>query len=178
MPPRDPQPAISRRKSKLKLDVQEPALTKMLEKYCDLRRRGFDPGKPSKPRPAGPGITRNYYWKKPKGAQCLAPRKARNRPCQNGCSPFSTPAPNSRSSKGRRPYPEPADQEAAGSRPQRRQRASPDRPHHQKPGRHARQGLLAGRKRNPHAPAVRRRLPGQLPRQNWPFGSAPRSLRG
>ena len=41
MPPRDPQPAISRRKSKLKLDVQEPALTKMLEKYCDLRRRGF-----------------------------------------------------------------------------------------------------------------------------------------
>ena len=41
MPPRDPQPATSRRKSKLKLDVQEPALTKMLEKYCDLRRRGF-----------------------------------------------------------------------------------------------------------------------------------------
>ena len=41
MPPRDPKPAISRRKSKLKLDVQEPALTAMLEKYCDLRRRGF-----------------------------------------------------------------------------------------------------------------------------------------
>ena len=41
MPPQDPKPAISRRKSKLKLDVQEPALTKMLEKYCDLRRRGF-----------------------------------------------------------------------------------------------------------------------------------------
>ena len=41
MPPRDPKPAISRRKPKLKLDVQEPALTNMLEKYCDLRRRGF-----------------------------------------------------------------------------------------------------------------------------------------
>ena len=41
MPPRDPKPANSRRKSKLKLDVQEPALTKMLEQYCDLRRRGF-----------------------------------------------------------------------------------------------------------------------------------------
>ena len=43
MPPRDPKPAISRPKSKSKpkLDVQEPALTAMLEKYCDLRRRGF-----------------------------------------------------------------------------------------------------------------------------------------
>ena len=41
MPPRDPQPANSRRKSKPKLDVQEPALTKMLDQYCDLRRRGF-----------------------------------------------------------------------------------------------------------------------------------------
>ena len=43
MPPRDPKPAISRPKSKSKpkLDVPEPALTKMLEKYCDLRRRGF-----------------------------------------------------------------------------------------------------------------------------------------
>ena len=41
MPPRDPKPASSRRKPKPKLDVQEPALTNMLEKYCDLRRRGF-----------------------------------------------------------------------------------------------------------------------------------------
>ena len=43
MPPRDPQPAISRPKSKSKpkLDMPEPALTNMLEKYCDLRRRGF-----------------------------------------------------------------------------------------------------------------------------------------
>ena len=41
MPPRDPKPANRRRKSKPKLDVQEPALTKMLEQYCDLRRRGF-----------------------------------------------------------------------------------------------------------------------------------------
>ena len=39
MPPRDSKPANSRRKPKL--DVQEPALTNMLEKYCDLRRRGF-----------------------------------------------------------------------------------------------------------------------------------------
>ena len=41
MPPRDPKPAISRRKSKPKLDMPEPELTNMLEKYCDLRRRGF-----------------------------------------------------------------------------------------------------------------------------------------
>ena len=41
MPPRDPQPNNSRRKPKLKLDIPEPALTAMLEKYCDLRRRGF-----------------------------------------------------------------------------------------------------------------------------------------
>ena len=41
MPPRDPKPAISRPKSKPKFDMPEPALTNMLEKYCDLRRRGF-----------------------------------------------------------------------------------------------------------------------------------------
>ena len=43
MPPRDPKPANSgpKSKSKPKLDVPEPALTAMLEKYCDLRRRGF-----------------------------------------------------------------------------------------------------------------------------------------
>ena len=41
MPPRDPKPANSGRKPTPKLDVQEPALTAMLEKYCDLRRRGF-----------------------------------------------------------------------------------------------------------------------------------------
>ena len=43
MPPRDPKPANSRPKSKSKpkLDVPEPTLTAMLEKYCDLRRRGF-----------------------------------------------------------------------------------------------------------------------------------------
>ena len=42
MPPRDPKPASSRRKSKPKLDMPETELTAMLEKYCDLRRRGFD----------------------------------------------------------------------------------------------------------------------------------------
>ena len=41
MPPRDPKPANSGRKPTPKLDVQDPALTAMLEKYCDLRRRGF-----------------------------------------------------------------------------------------------------------------------------------------
>ena len=41
MRPRDPKPAITRRRPTPKLDVQEPALTAMLEKYCDLRRRGF-----------------------------------------------------------------------------------------------------------------------------------------
>ena len=42
MPPRDPKPANSRRKSKLKLDMPEPEPAGMLEQYCDLRRRGFD----------------------------------------------------------------------------------------------------------------------------------------
>ena len=42
MPPRDPKPAISRRKSKLHLDMPEPELAEMLHQYCDLRRRGFD----------------------------------------------------------------------------------------------------------------------------------------
>ena len=42
MPPRDPKPAISRRKSKLNLDMPEPELAGMLHQYCDLRRRGFD----------------------------------------------------------------------------------------------------------------------------------------
>ena len=45
MPPRDPKPANNRpkyeSKPKPKLDVPEPELTAMLEKYCDLRRRGF-----------------------------------------------------------------------------------------------------------------------------------------
>ena len=41
MPPRDPKPANSRRKSKPKLDIPETELTAMLEQYCDLRRRGF-----------------------------------------------------------------------------------------------------------------------------------------
>ena len=42
MPPRDPKPANSRRKSKLKLDLPEPELAEMLHQYRDLRRRGFD----------------------------------------------------------------------------------------------------------------------------------------
>ena len=42
MPPRDPKPAISRRKSKLNLDMPETELAEMLHQYCDLRRRGFD----------------------------------------------------------------------------------------------------------------------------------------
>ena len=80
MPPRDPKPANSKRKSKPKLDVQEPALTKMLEQYCDLRRRGFGQQaiqtKASWPR----HYPRTYCLKKPKGAKCRAPREARNRP--------------------------------------------------------------------------------------------------
>ena len=42
MPPRDPKPAISRRKSKLNLDMPETELAEMLHQYYDLRRRGFD----------------------------------------------------------------------------------------------------------------------------------------
>ena len=42
MPPRDPQPAIGRRKSKPNLDMPELELAEMLEQYCDLRRRSFD----------------------------------------------------------------------------------------------------------------------------------------
>ena len=42
MPPRDPKPDNSRRKSKANLDMPEPELAEMLHQYCDLRRRGFD----------------------------------------------------------------------------------------------------------------------------------------
>ena len=41
MQPRDQEPAQSRKESNPNLDVPETALTAMLEKYCDLRRRGF-----------------------------------------------------------------------------------------------------------------------------------------
>ena len=41
MQPRDQEPAQSRKESNPNLDIPEPALTAMLEKYCDLRRRGF-----------------------------------------------------------------------------------------------------------------------------------------
>ena len=59
MPPRDPQPANSKRKSKPKLDIQETELTKMLEQYCDLRRRGFDQ-QAIKTKASWTSITRNY----------------------------------------------------------------------------------------------------------------------
>ena len=41
IPPEDPQPAISRRKSETELNIPEPELTSMLQKYCDMRRRVF-----------------------------------------------------------------------------------------------------------------------------------------
>ena len=43
VPPQPQEPTAVRRRSstKPKLDIQEPHLTKMLDKYCDLRRRGF-----------------------------------------------------------------------------------------------------------------------------------------
>ena len=41
MPQRGPQPAISRRKSETELDILEPKLTKMLQKYFDMRQRVF-----------------------------------------------------------------------------------------------------------------------------------------
>ena len=82
MPPRDPKPASSRRKPKPKLDVQEPALTNMLEtgRSTVTYAGEVSARKPSKPSPAGPGITPACCLKKPKGAKCLVPREARNRP--------------------------------------------------------------------------------------------------
>ena len=74
MPPRDPKPVNRRRTSKLNLDMPEPELAGMLEQCCDLRQRGF-----TQAGPTGPSISRNCCWKKPKGAQCPAPREARNR---------------------------------------------------------------------------------------------------
>ena len=41
IPPGDPQPAISRQKSETELNIPEPELTNMLQKYCDMRRRVF-----------------------------------------------------------------------------------------------------------------------------------------
>ena len=40
MPPRDPKPANRKRKSKPKLDVQEPALTKRVSKKGLIRMGG------------------------------------------------------------------------------------------------------------------------------------------
>ena len=79
MPPRDPKPANRRRKSKPKLDMPEPELAEMLHQYCDLRRRGFDQ-KAIKTKSSWTKHHQKLLLKKPKGAKCLAPRKARNRP--------------------------------------------------------------------------------------------------
>ena len=79
MPPRDPKPAISRRKPKPNLDVQEPALTNMLEKYCDLRRRGFGQ-QAIQTKSSWPRHYPSLLLKEAQRRECLAPSKARHRP--------------------------------------------------------------------------------------------------
>ena len=178
MPPRDPKPANSRRKSKANLDMPEPELAEMLHQYCDLRRRGFDQA----------AIKTKSSWTK-RSPETTAGRspKARNAwlPEKPGTGHDRMAAGHVRRwhrtqghPKGVGPILASKPRIEAANRARRRQRASPHRPHHQKPKRNARQGFLAGRQRNPHAPAVRRRLPTQLPRQNSPYGSARKSPRG
>ena len=176
MPPRDPKPAISRRKSKANLDMPEPELAEMLHQYCDLRRRGFDQA----------AIQTKSSW--PKSHQKLLLKEAQRRahawlPEKPGTGHDRMAAGHVRRRyrtqdhpKGVGPF-EPADQEAAGSRPRRRQRTSPQRPHHQKPRWNASQGFLlavtehlrTGRLTAPSRPTTP---------PNSPYGSAPRSPKG
>ena len=85
MPPRDPKPANNRpkyeskSKPKLKLDVPEPALTAMLEKYCDLRRRGFGQ-QAIQTKAKWPRHYPSLLLKEAQRRKMPAPREARHRP--------------------------------------------------------------------------------------------------
>ena len=162
MPPRDPKPANSRRRPTPKLDVQEPALTAMLEKYCDLRRRGF----------GQQAIQTKAKW--PRHYPSLLLKEAQRRKMTGSQGSPGTGRNRMAAGHVRRRYrtqghPKdvglywPADQQAAASGPGRRQWTIPDWPDHQKPRRRADQGILARHQRGTHAPAVRWRLPGRLP---------------
>ena len=164
MPPRDPKPANSRRESKPNLDMPETELTAMLEQYCDLRRRCFDQAAIK----TKSSWTKNHQKLLLEEAQRRAmpgSQKSQEQAMTEWLLAMYDAGTELRVIQRTSALYEPANREAAANRTRRRQRASPQRPHHQKPRRNARQGFLAGRQRNPHAPAVRRRLPTQLPRR-------------
>ena len=163
MPPRDPQPAHSRRKPKPNLDVQEPALTNMLEKYCDLRRRGFGQQaiqtKASWPKHYPSLLLKEAQRRKMTGSQ-----KSQKQAVTEWLLAMFDVGTELRVIQRMSAFTGPH-QQAAANRPGRRQWTIPDGHHHQKPRRRADQGILAGPKRGTHAPAVQWRLPGQLPRR-------------
>ena len=164
MPPRDPKPANSRRKPKLKLDMPEPALTAMLEKYCDLRRRGFGQQaiqtKASWPRHYPSLLLKEAQRRKMPGSQesqaqavtewllAMFDAGTELRVIQR-MSAFTGLQTNKQLQ---------AALDAASG-------PAPDGHHHQKSRRRADQGILARHQRGTNAPAVRRRLPGRLPRR-------------
>ena len=80
MPPRDPKPANRRRKSKPKLDMPETELAEMPPPVPRPTPARFHPASHPNQGQLNQAVTRTYYLKNPKGAQCQAPREARNRP--------------------------------------------------------------------------------------------------
>lgn len=68
---------------KPKLDTEEPYLTKGLEMYCDLRRRGYT-HKAIRSRTGWLGATRTYCWKCPAAAACKAPTRIARTPSASG----------------------------------------------------------------------------------------------
>ena len=164
MPPRDPKPANSRRRPTPKLDVEEPALTAMLEKYCDLRRRGFGQQaiqtKASWPRHYPSLLLKEAQRRKMPGSQ-----QSQQQAVTEWLLAMFDAGTELKVIQRMSAFTGHADHAAAANRPGRRQWTSPDGPHHQKPRRRADQGILARHQRGTHAPAVRRRLPGRLPRR-------------
>ena len=166
MPPRDPKPANSRRKVQVK---------------AQSRRTGTsthrDAGEVLRPTPAR--FRSASHPNQGQLAQALPQLAAERSPkARNAWLPAKPATGRNRMAAGHvrrrhrtQGHPKdvglywPADQQAAANRPGRRQWTIPDGHHHQKPRRRADQGILARPKRGTHAPAVRWRLPGQLPRR-------------
>ena len=166
MPPRDPKPANSGRKPKPKpnLDVQEPALTAMLEKYCDLRRRGFGQQaiqtKANWPRHYPSLLLKEAQRREMPGSQ-----QSHQQAVTEWLLAMFDAGTELRVIQRMSAFTGQQTNKQLQTAPGRRQWTIPDGHHHQKPRRRADQGILARPKRGTHAPAVRWRLPGQLPRR-------------
>ena len=157
MPPRDPKPANSKpkyeSKPKLKLDVEEPALTAMLEKYCDLRRRGFGQQaiqtKASWPRHYPSLLLKEAQRRKMTGSQ-----GSQAQAVTEWLLAMFDAGTELRVIQRMSAFTDLQTNKQLQSRPGRRQWTSPDGHHHQKSRRRADQGILARHQRGTHAPAV------------------------